>query len=191
MQGFSDLHFEKRKNYKLWKTEIETSIHITGNSSINIGINDLIIMLGNKNIIRAVCDVINKTNFRPSTCNFIKKEPLVQVFSCEFYKISKNTFFYKTPPGCCFCRDHFLQTYWNVSEMSMAFEEVSGVSIRVSKFQFSGEVFVLILTKLSKAYDSLEHEILITKWNAYSFKVPTLKLIRDYLTSGKQPSRAN
>lgn len=47
--------------------------------------------------------------------------------------------------------------------MSMAFEEVSGVSIRVSKFQFSGEVFVLILTKLSKAHDSLEHEILITK----------------------------
>ena len=73
----------------------------------------------------------------------------------------------------------------------MTFEEVSGVSIRVSKFHFSGKVFVLILTNFSKAYDSLEHEILITKWNAYSFEVPTLKLIRDYLTSGKQLSRAN
>ena len=29
-------------------------------------------------------------------CNFIKKEPLAQVFSCEFCKISKNTFFYRT-----------------------------------------------------------------------------------------------
>ena len=30
-------------------------------------------------------------------CNFIKKGNLAQVFSCEFYKISKNTFFYRTP----------------------------------------------------------------------------------------------
>ena len=26
-------------------------------------------------------------------CNFIKKETLAQVFSCEFCEISKNTFF--------------------------------------------------------------------------------------------------
>ena len=26
-------------------------------------------------------------------CNFIKKETVAQVFSCEFYKIFKNTFF--------------------------------------------------------------------------------------------------
>ena len=31
-------------------------------------------------------------------CNFIKKESLAQVFSCEFCKISKNTFFYGIPP---------------------------------------------------------------------------------------------
>ena len=31
------------------------------------------------------------------TCNFIKKESLAQVFSCEFCKIFKNTFFYRTP----------------------------------------------------------------------------------------------
>ena len=31
-------------------------------------------------------------------CNFIKKEALAQVFSCEFYEISKNTFSYKTSP---------------------------------------------------------------------------------------------
>ena len=30
-------------------------------------------------------------------CNFIKKETLVQVLSCEFYEISKNTLFYRTP----------------------------------------------------------------------------------------------
>ena len=29
--------------------------------------------------------------------NFIKKETLAQVFSCEFYEISKNNFFHRTP----------------------------------------------------------------------------------------------
>ena len=31
-------------------------------------------------------------------CNFIKKESLAQVFSCEIFEISKNTFYYRTPP---------------------------------------------------------------------------------------------
>ena len=31
------------------------------------------------------------------TCNFIKKETLAQVFSCEFCEIFKNTFFDRTP----------------------------------------------------------------------------------------------
>ena len=30
--------------------------------------------------------------------NFIKNKTQAQVFSCEFCKISKSTFFYKTPP---------------------------------------------------------------------------------------------
>ena len=29
---------------------------------------------------------------RPKACNFIKKETVAQVFSCEFWEISKNTF---------------------------------------------------------------------------------------------------
>ena len=34
---------------------------------------------------------------RPEACNFIKKETLAQVFSCEFCEIYKNTFYYRTP----------------------------------------------------------------------------------------------
>ena len=34
---------------------------------------------------------------RPEACNFIKKEALAQVFSCEFCEISKNTFSCRTP----------------------------------------------------------------------------------------------
>ena len=33
----------------------------------------------------------------PQACNFIKKETLTQVFSCEFCESFKNTFFYRTP----------------------------------------------------------------------------------------------
>ena len=35
-------------------------------------------------------------SFRPQACNFIKKETLAQVFSCEFCEISKNTFHHRT-----------------------------------------------------------------------------------------------
>ena len=35
---------------------------------------------------------MNPENF--GACNFIKKEALAQVFSCEFCEISKNTFFF-------------------------------------------------------------------------------------------------
>ena len=31
-------------------------------------------------------------------CNFITKEAMAQVFSCEFCETFKNTFSYRTPP---------------------------------------------------------------------------------------------
>ena len=36
-------------------------------------------------------------NFLRQACNFIKKETLAQVLSCEFFEISKNTFINRTP----------------------------------------------------------------------------------------------
>ena len=36
---------------------------------------------------------------QPKACNFIEKETLALVLSCEFCRISKNTFFYETPLG--------------------------------------------------------------------------------------------
>ena len=44
--------------------------------------------------------------FKPAT--LFKKEALAQVFSCEFYEISKNAFFHRTPlvaaSGYYFCQ---------------------------------------------------------------------------------------
>ena len=36
--------------------------------------------------------------FAAEACSFIKKETLAQVFSCEFWEISRNTFCYRTSP---------------------------------------------------------------------------------------------
>ena len=33
-----------------------------------------------------------------SSCNFIKKEALAQVFSCTFWETPKNSFFHGSPP---------------------------------------------------------------------------------------------
>ena len=44
----------------------------------------------------------------------------------------------------------------------------------------SGQMFGALLTD-SKAFDCLDHELLIAKLNAYGFSLPALKLVDDYL----------
>ena len=48
-----------------------------------------------------------------STCNFIEKEALAQVFSCEFCKISKNTFFTEHLRTTAFIVDCFPKNFQN------------------------------------------------------------------------------
>ena len=56
---------------------------------------------------------MNRSN-RPEVfcknCNFIKKEALVQVFSCEFCEICKNNFFYRTCPVACFWMNEWMNS---------------------------------------------------------------------------------
>ena len=51
------------------------------------------------------------------------------------------------------------------------------------------KVFGALLTDLSKAFDCLDHELLIAKLNAYGFSLPALRLINDYLSNRKQRTR--
>ena len=55
-------------------------------------------------------------NLQASACNFIKKKPLPQVFSCEFCETSKITFLHRTPLVAASVRllfDSYSQpTYW-------------------------------------------------------------------------------
>ena len=54
-----------------------------------------------------------------------------------------------------------------------------------------GKVFGALLTDLSKAFDCLNHELLISKLNAYGFTLPALKLVHNYLLDKKQRTRVN
>ena len=40
---------------------------------------------------------MRRLDVSPQDCSFIQKETLAKAFSCEFSKISKNTFFHRTP----------------------------------------------------------------------------------------------
>ena len=42
--------------------------------------------------LKKICKIHKKTPV-PQACNFIKKEALTKVFSCEFFEIFKNTYF--------------------------------------------------------------------------------------------------
>ena len=48
--------------------------------------------------------IISLIKLQPVAWNFIKKETVAQVFSCEFCKIFKNNFSYRTPPVAAFVR---------------------------------------------------------------------------------------
>ena len=48
-----------------------------------------------------------------------------------------------------------------------------------------------LLTDLSKAFDCLNHELLIAKLNAYGFSLTALKLAQNYLSKGKQRTKIN
>ena len=52
-------------------------------------------------------------------------------------------------------------------------------------------MFGALLTDLSKAFDCLDHELLIAKLNAYGFSLPALKVVHDDLSNRKQRTKVN
>ena len=52
-------------------------------------------------------------------------------------------------------------------------------------------VFGALLTNLSKTFDCLPHELIISKLNSYGFNLTALNLIHNYLTKRKQRTKIN
>ena len=55
----------------------------------------------------------------------------------------------------------------------------------------NSKVFGALLTGLSKAFDSLDHELSIAKLNIYGFSVTALKLLHNYLPNKKERTKIN
>ena len=55
----------------------------------------------------------------------------------------------------------------------------------------NSNMFGTLLTDLSKAFDCLDHELLIAKLNAYGFSLTALKLVHNYLSNRKQRTKIN
>ena len=53
------------------------------------------------------------------------------------------------------------------------------------------EAFGALLTDLLKAFDCLDHKLLIAKLHAYGLSLSSLKLIHDYLLNHKQRIEVN
>ena len=55
----------------------------------------------------------------------------------------------------------------------------------------NSKMFGALLTDLSKAFDCLDHELLIAKLNVYGFSLTALKLVHNYLSNRKQRTKIN
>ena len=52
-----------------------------------------------------------------------------------------------------------------------------------------GKTFAALLTNLSKAFDSLSHDLIIANLNAYEFSLSAARLMQSYLSNRKQRTK--
>ena len=53
----------------------------------------------------------------------------------------------------------------------------------------NNKVFGALLSDLSKAFDCINHDLLLAKLSAYSLSFPALKMIQDYLQNQKRRTK--
>ena len=88
--------------------------------------------------------------------------------------------------------DPLLSSYHCRSGKSFSFQ--NSLLTMLEKWKSSvdkGNVFGVLLTDLSKAFNFLLHELIIAKLNFYGFSLPALKLMHNYLVERKKMTKAN
>ena len=115
-------------------------------------------------------------------CNFIKKETLKQVFSCQFCEISESIFSYRTPPVAA--SDECYRLYWDIRgsfEISQLFVQIfieTELHLSYQKLQMSTDVYLNICKMQWKGLHKLYRK---TIWNIWHNK-STDKSIKCFLS---------
>ena len=81
-----------------WHTVIQSEETVCRSSRPKVFCNKDVLLNFTKFKGKHMCQSLFLTKLQASACNFIKKETLALVFSCEFCEISRSTVSYRTPP---------------------------------------------------------------------------------------------
>ena len=111
-------------------------------------------------------DDLNKVNYRPvSILSHMSK-----VFERIFYKRIDRFMTLKFSPFLCGCRKNHNSQY-SLLKMNEVWK----------KNLDKGNDIAVILMDLSKAFDTINHSLLLAKLEAYGFSMTSLKLMQSYL----------
>ena len=99
LQDIYNIHFPKNNKNGKFKVFvfIRALTHITEAVVRRCSVEKVFIEISQNSQENTYARVSFLIKFQAKICNFIKKEALAQVFSCEFCEISKITFFHRTP----------------------------------------------------------------------------------------------
>ena len=121
-------------------------------------------------------DPLDKTNYRPVSV----LPPVSKIFERLMQKQINEHIKNKLSPYLCGYRKGF-STQYALLSLIERWKKI------LDEKGFGGAV----LMDLSKAFDTLNHELLIAKLSAYGFNNESLKLIRSYLTNRWQRTKMN
>ena len=118
-------------------------------------------------------DAENVTNYRPISVFPIFSKILERIMNSRIYKHLKNN-------NLLFDKQFRFQL--NNSKEHAILQLINDISRSFERGEYTLGIFI----DLSKAFDTVDHEILISKLESYGIKGKTLKWLKSYLSERKQ-----